>query len=165
MGEPVIGGKPADKRHWLCCSIRKAEAMYEAANRSARPGTAREARASGATILADRNSQTRTYIVWHNCRYAEMWHRCLCSGEIAGSQPLAVQGPRIAKMTKDKMIEWFKSAPMSSRHQRMLWAAQNIARLTGATEGGAYQMLLLALIEAEGRLDLAEFNDLQMSGT
>ena len=43
-------------------------------------------------------------------------------------------------MTKGNMIEWFKSAPMSSRHQRMLWAAQNIARLTGATEGGAYQL-------------------------
>ena len=48
-------------------------------------------------------------------------------------------------MTKDEMIEWFKSA----RHQRMLWAARKIARLTGATEGGAYQLLLGALIEAE----------------
>jgi hypothetical protein len=28
-------------------------------------------------------------------------------------------------------------------------AARKIARLTGATEGGAYQMLLCALIEAE----------------
>ena len=52
-------------------------------------------------------------------------------------------------MTKDEMIEWFKSAPKGSRHQRMLWAAHKIARLTGATEGGAYQMLLVALIEAE----------------
>jgi hypothetical protein len=62
-------------------------------------------------------------------------------------------------MTKDEMIEWFKSAPMGSRHQRMLWAAQKIARLTGATDGGAYQMLLIALIGAERRLDLGEFND------
>jgi len=31
--------------------------------------------------------------------------------------------------------------------------------LTGATEGGAYQMLLIALIGAERRLDLGEFND------
>jgi len=68
-------------------------------------------------------------------------------------------------MTKDEMIEWFKSAPMGSRHQRMLWTAHKIARLTGATEGGAYQMLLLALIEFEGRLNLAEFNDLQITGT
>jgi hypothetical protein len=52
-------------------------------------------------------------------------------------------------MTKDEMIEWFKSAPKSSRHQRMLWAACKIARLTGVTEGGAYQVLLSALIEAE----------------
>jgi hypothetical protein len=52
-------------------------------------------------------------------------------------------------MTKDEMIEWFKSAPEGSRHQRMLWAARKIARLTGATEGGAYQMLLGTLIEAE----------------
>ena len=44
-------------------------------------------------------------------------------------------------MTKDEMIEWFKSAPESSRHERMLWAARKIARLTGATESGAYQML------------------------
>jgi len=54
---------------------------------------------------------------------------------------------------------------MGSRHQRMLWAAHKIARLTGATEGGAYQMLLISLIESEGRLDLAEFNDLQTTGT
>jgi hypothetical protein len=63
------------------------------------------------------------------------------------------------KMTKDEMIEWFKSAPMGSRHQRMLWAAHKIARLTGATDGGAYQMLLIALIGTERRLDLGEFND------
>jgi hypothetical protein len=52
-------------------------------------------------------------------------------------------------MTNDEMIEWFKSAPKGSRHERILWAARKIARLTGATEGGAYQMLLCALIEAE----------------
>ncbi len=52
-------------------------------------------------------------------------------------------------MTKDEMIEWFKSAPMGSRHQRMLWAARKIARLTRVTEGGAYQMLESALMEAE----------------
>jgi hypothetical protein len=46
-------------------------------------------------------------------------------------------------MTKDEMIHWFKSAPKGSRHQRMLWAARKIARLTGVTEGGAYQMLLM----------------------
>jgi hypothetical protein len=38
---------------------------------------------------------------------------------------------------------------MGSRHQRMLWAAHKIASLTGATEGGAYTMLLDVLIEAE----------------
>ena len=59
--------------------------------------------------------------------------------------------PKDRKLTKDEMIEWFKSAPKGSRHQRMLWAAHKIARLTGATEGGAYQMLLVALIEAERR--------------
>ena len=53
------------------------------------------------------------------------------------------------KMTKDEMVEWFKSAPDGSRHQRMLWAARKIARLTRITEGGAYQMLLGVLIEAE----------------
>jgi hypothetical protein len=62
-------------------------------------------------------------------------------------------------MTKDEMIGWFKSAPMGSRHQRMLWAAHKIARLTGAAEGGTYQMLLVALIEAERRLNPREFND------
>ncbi len=36
-------------------------------------------------------------------------------------------------MTQDEMIEWFKSAPMGSRHQRMLWAARKIACLTGAS--------------------------------
>jgi len=52
-------------------------------------------------------------------------------------------------MTKDEMIGWFKSTPEGSRHERMLWAAHKIARLTGATEGGVYQLLLVALIEAE----------------
>ena len=52
-------------------------------------------------------------------------------------------------MTKDGMIGWFKSAPEGSRHQRMLWAAHKIARLTRITEGGAYTMLLGVLIEAE----------------
>ena len=52
-------------------------------------------------------------------------------------------------MTKDEMLGWFNSAPEGSRHQRMLWAARKIARLTGVTEGGAYQVLLGALIEAE----------------
>jgi hypothetical protein len=61
-------------------------------------------------------------------------------------------------MTKDEMIEWFKLAPKGSRHQRMLWAADKIARLTGVTEGGAYQMLLVALIDAE-RLLPDEYQD------
>jgi hypothetical protein len=34
----------------------------------------------------------------------------------------------------------------------MLWTARKIARLTGVTEGGAYQMLLVALINAETEL-------------
>ena len=53
-------------------------------------------------------------------------------------------------MTNDEMIECFNSAPKGSRHERMLWAACKIAGLTGATEGGAYKTLLVALIEAEG---------------
>jgi hypothetical protein len=61
----------------------------------------------------------------------------------------AACGVKDRKMTKDEMIGWFKSAPEGSRHQRMLWAAHKIACLTGATAGGAYQMLLVALIEAE----------------
>jgi hypothetical protein len=52
-------------------------------------------------------------------------------------------------MTQDEMIEWFKSAPKGSRHERMLWAARKIAGLTAMPEGGAYQMLLVALIETE----------------
>ena len=55
-------------------------------------------------------------------------------------------------MTNDEMVGWFKSAPKGSRHERLLWAAHEIAQLTGTTEGGAYQMLLVALIEAERRL-------------
>ena len=62
-------------------------------------------------------------------------------------------------MTKDEMIDWFKSAPKGSRHKRMSWAAREIARLTGVTEGGAYKMLLIALIEAERLLNPGEFND------
>ena len=52
-------------------------------------------------------------------------------------------------MTKDEMIKWFKSAPMGSRHERMLWAAHKIARVSGVAEGGAYKMVLVALMEAE----------------
>jgi hypothetical protein len=47
------------------------------------------------------------------------------------------------------MIELFKSAPMGSRHERILWVASKIAHRTGVTEGGAYRMLLLALIDVE----------------
>jgi hypothetical protein len=65
-------------------------------------------------------------------------------------------------MRKDEMIELFKSAPMGSRHERLLWAAWKIAHLTGATEGGAYRMLLLALIDAE-KTDKAE-NDEDLLG-
>ena len=65
-------------------------------------------------------------------------------------------------MTKDEMIDWFKSAPKGSRHQRMLWATCKIARLTGVTEGGAYRMLLLALIDTE-KTDKAE-NDRDVLG-
>ena len=53
-------------------------------------------------------------------------------------------------MTKDEMLGWFNTAPEGSRHQRMLWAARKVAYLTGVSEGRAYQMLLIALIEAEG---------------
>jgi hypothetical protein len=70
----------------------------------------------------------------------------------------AERGPRGLKMTKDEIINWFKSAPKGSRHQRMLWAADKIARLTGVTEGGAYQMLLSALIEAEERSPIPGFS-------
>jgi hypothetical protein len=62
-------------------------------------------------------------------------------------------------MTKEEMIECFKSAPMGSRHERMLWAAWKTAHLTGNTEGGAYKRLLIALIEGEERLDPREFKD------
>ena len=62
-------------------------------------------------------------------------------------------------MTKNEMIGWFNSAPKGSRHERILWAAHKIACLTGVTEGGAYQMLLIALIEAERQLNPGEFND------
>jgi hypothetical protein len=64
-------------------------------------------------------------------------------------------------MTQDEMIEWFKSAPKGSRYQRMLWAARKTAGLTRVTEGGAYQMLESAVIEAEtaGRLNPRDFND------
>src|SRR5215472_1311811 len=67
----------------------------------------------------------------------------------ACGDPRAEGGPRIAKMTKHEMVEWFKSAPEGSRHERLLWAARKIAHLTGVTEGRAYQMLLIALIGAE----------------
>jgi len=52
-------------------------------------------------------------------------------------------------MTKNEMVELFKSAPMGSRYERLLWAARKIAPLAQVTEGAAYRMLLLALIDAE----------------
>src|SRR5262244_3992455 len=50
-------------------------------------------------------------------------------------RPKGRERPRIEKMTQDEMIKWFKSAPKSSRHERMLWAARKIAHLTEVTEG------------------------------
>jgi len=55
------------------------------------------------------------------------------------AKPMNRLGLMSAKLTRDEMIGWFKSAPMGSRHERMLWAAHKIARLSGATESGAYQ--------------------------
>jgi len=52
-------------------------------------------------------------------------------------------------MTKDEMVDLFKSAPMGSRYERLLWAARKIAHLTDVTAGSAYRKLLLALIDAE----------------
>jgi len=74
---------------------------------------------------------------------------------VASADPRVEEGPRIAKMTKDEMIKWFKSAPMGSRYERLLWAARKIAPLAQVTEGGAYRMLLLALIDTE-KTDKAE---------
>ena len=65
------------------------------------------------------------------------------------AKPMNRLGLMSAKLTKDEMIEWFNSAPGSSRHERMLWTAHKIARLTGATESGAYQMLESVVTEAE----------------
>ena len=64
-------------------------------------------------------------------------------------------------MTKDEMVEWFKSAPKDS-HERMLWAARKIAGLTGATEGRAYQMLLVARarVQRRGRIALGGLSSL-----
>jgi hypothetical protein len=67
--------------------------------------------------------------------------------------------PEHRKITKDEIVECFRSAPKGSRHERLLWAAHKIAHLTGRTEGGAYKRLLIALIEAEGQLDPREFKD------
>jgi hypothetical protein len=73
-------------------------------------------------------------------------------------RPKGKERPKGRKMTKDEMIEWFKSAPKGSRHQRMLWATCKIAHLTGVTEDGAYQMLLSALIEGEERGPIPGFS-------
>jgi hypothetical protein len=32
-------------------------------------------------------------------------------------------------MTKDEMVDLFKSAPMGSRYERLLWAARKMAHL------------------------------------
>jgi hypothetical protein len=78
------------------------------------------------------------------------WQR-VCKLIHAKEDVLTVSGerPEDRKMTKDEMVEWFKSAPKGSRHERMLWTARKIAHLTGVTEGRAYKMLLVALIETE----------------
>src|SRR5215475_8399288 len=65
------------------------------------------------------------------------------------AKPMNRLGLMSAKLTKDEMIKWFNSAPEGSRHERMLWTAHKIARLTGATESGAYQMLESVVTEAE----------------
>jgi hypothetical protein len=65
----------------------------------------------------------------------------LCEGK--GFRTVALHGAPPA------LAEARRAAPIGSRHERMLWAARKIARLTGATEGGVYQTLLVVLIEAE----------------
>jgi hypothetical protein len=72
---------------------------------------------------------------------AQAWLRL---ADTHADAPLSMHRP----MTEHDMIRWFRAAPMDSRQQRMLWAAHNIARLTGATEGGIYQMLERSLERA-----------------
>jgi hypothetical protein len=75
------------------------------------------------------------------------------------SDPQAETGPRSRTHDQRRNGRVVQIGPKGSRHERLLWAAHKIAQLTGSTEGAAYQMLLVALIEAERRLDPREFND------
>jgi hypothetical protein len=56
---------------------------------------------------------------------------------LCGAQrPKGRDRPKDRKDDQDEMVEWFKSAPMGSRHQRMLWAARKIAHLTACPDRG-----------------------------
>jgi hypothetical protein len=87
------------------------------------------------STFGDRNAQV---VLFH---MAQAWLRL---ADTHADAPLSVH----LRMTEHDMIGWFNAAPMGSRQQRMLWAAHKIARLTGASEGGAYQMLQSSLERA-----------------
>jgi len=116
-------------------------------NYSAAPGPVSHSRASGAASALS--------------LYASLLFDCASPTHLARcphASPQPTSRQRGIPMLGNNREGEFKSAPEGSRHERMLWAARKIARLTGATEGGAYQMLLIALIEAERRLNPGEFN-------
>jgi hypothetical protein len=82
--------------------------------------------------------------------------RCSCERCVMRT---AILKARTSKDDQGRNGRVVQIGPMGSRHERMLWATRKIAHLTGAAEGGAYKRLLIALIEAEGRLDSREFKN------
>jgi hypothetical protein len=87
--------------------------------------------------FGDRDAQVLSHM-------AQAWLRL---ADTHADAPLSMHRP----MTEHDMIAWFRAAPMGSRQQRMLWAARQIARLIGATEGGVYQALERSLERARQR--------------
>jgi len=78
----------------------------------------------------------------------------------ASGDPRAEKGPRGRKDDQgrnDRVVQIGPEGLATSAH--VMGCPTKIAPLTGVTEGRAYQMLLIALIEAEGRLGPREFND------
>jgi hypothetical protein len=68
------------------------------------------------------------------------------------------QGPAVPLADKS-LMEILQCGQASDTKRANNGAARKIAHLIGETEGGAYQMLLVALIEDERLLDPRGFND------
>src|ERR1700745_2592458 len=85
-------------------------------------------------IAAPRSCERRTTFMRAMCdAWTAIFHLTTIAKPMSTATSNGREKPEHRKVTKDEMVEWFKSAPRGSRHDRMFLAPRHIVHLTGAT--------------------------------